>query len=140
LAVVHHFDLSQIAIGGTIGTSVINHLYFDAILNLLYSRSGLFVLSGEALSNGGPVGLLLGYVIMGVVVYSMMIVLGESASSCPCPDRDIHRFLLVATLYPVSGSFTHYAGRWVDPALGFAMGWNYWYSYAITLPTEITAA
>ncbi|TDL19138.1 amino acid permease [Rickenella mellea] len=96
--------ISMIAIGGTIGT-------------------GLFVGSGEALHNGGPVGLLLGYCIMGAVVYSMMVALGE-----------------MATLFPVSGSFTHYASRWLDPALGFAVGYNYWYSYAITLPTEITAA
>lgn len=46
----------------------------------------------------------------------------------------------MTTLYPVSGAFTHYASRFVDPALGFALGWNYFYSYAITLPTEITAA
>ncbi|KZP02439.1 amino acid permease [Athelia psychrophila] len=96
--------ISMIAIGGTIGT-------------------GLFVGSGAALATGGPVGLLLGYAIMGTVVYSMMVALGE-----------------MATLFPVSGSFTHYATRWVDPALGFALGYNYWYSYAITLPTEITAA
>lgn len=24
---------------------------------------------------------------------------------------------------PVSGTFPHYAARWVDPALGFAIGW-----------------
>jgi amino acid transporter len=52
------------------------------------------------------------------VVGSMMIALGE-----------------MTTLYPVSGAFTHYTARFVDPALGFALGWNYWYSYAITLPT-----
>ncbi|GAA95789.1 uncharacterized protein L969DRAFT_62736 [Mixia osmundae IAM 14324] len=96
--------LQMIAIGGTIGT-------------------GLFLGSGGALTSGGPVGLLLGYCIMGSVVYSMMVALGE-----------------MCTLYPVSGAFTHYAARFVDPALGFALGWNYWYSYAITLPTEITAA
>lgn len=28
---------------------------------------------------------------------------------------------------PVSGTFPHYAARWVDPALGFAIGWNYFY-------------
>lgn len=28
----------------------------------------------------------------------------------------------------------------MDPAVGFALGVNYWYSYAITLPTELTAA
>jgi yeast amino acid transporter len=41
---------------------------------------------------------------------------------------------------PHSGSWAHFAARFFDPALGFAVGWNYWYSYAITLPTEITAA
>ncbi|KZO90439.1 amino acid permease [Calocera viscosa TUFC12733] len=96
--------LQMIAIGGTIGT-------------------GLFVGSGGALATAGPVGTLLGYVIVGTMVYSVMISLGE-----------------MTTLYPVSGSFTHYATRFVDPALGFALGWNYWYSYAVTLPNEITAA
>jgi amino acid transporter len=46
----------------------------------------------------------------------------------------------MAALFPVSGAFTHYAARFVDPALGFATGFNYWYSYAITIPTEIVAA
>lgn len=46
----------------------------------------------------------------------------------------------MAALYPVSGGFTHYASRFVDPALGFALGYNYWYSYAITVPTEVVAA
>ncbi|KAG9120708.1 hypothetical protein FRC07_003687 [Ceratobasidium sp. 392] len=46
----------------------------------------------------------------------------------------------MATLFPVAGGFTHYATRFIDPAVGFALGYNYWYSYAITLPTELTAA
>lgn len=29
----------------------------------------------------------------------------------------------MTTLYPVSGAFTHYTARFVDPALGFALGW-----------------
>ncbi|EJT98003.1 amino acid transporter [Dacryopinax primogenitus] len=96
--------LQMIAIGGTIGT-------------------GLFVGSGGALATAGPVGTLLGYIIVGAMVYAVMISLGE-----------------MTTLFPVSGSFTHYATRFVDPALGFALGYNYWYSYAVTLPNEITAA
>jgi len=95
--------VQMIAIGGTIGT-------------------GLFIGSGAALSNGGPLGLLLGYAVMGTVVYSMVVALGE-----------------MTTLFPVSGSFAHYASRWLDPALGFALGYNYWYTYAITVPTQITA-
>ncbi|KAL7420884.1 hypothetical protein Q5752_004838 [Cryptotrichosporon argae] len=96
--------MAMIALGGAIGT-------------------GLFVGSGSALNTGGPVGLWLGYSIMGGLVYSMMVALGE-----------------MATLYPVSGGFTHYASRFVDPSLGFALGFNYWYSYAITIPTELVAA
>ncbi|GAA6021318.1 hypothetical protein JCM10207_002695 [Rhodosporidiobolus poonsookiae] len=96
--------LQMIALGGCIGT-------------------GLFVGAGGALAGGGPLGLWLGYSVMGIAVGCMMIALGE-----------------MTTLYPVSGAFVHYSARFVDPALGFALGWNYWYSYAITLPTEITAA
>ncbi|CDZ98637.1 amino acid transporter [Phaffia rhodozyma] len=51
--------LSMIALGGTIGT-------------------GLFVGAGGALAAGGPVGCLLGYSIMGLVAYSMMVALGGS--------------------------------------------------------------
>ncbi|CDR38311.1 RHTO0S03e08130g1_1 [Rhodotorula toruloides] len=87
----------MIALGGTIGT-------------------GLFVGAGGALATGGPLGIWLGYSIMGFTVGTMMVALGE-----------------MTTLYPVSA-------RFLNPAAGFALGWNYWYSYAITLPTEITAA
>ncbi|KAG8690036.1 hypothetical protein FRC09_012166, partial [Ceratobasidium sp. 395] len=96
--------LAMIALGGTIGT-------------------GLFVGSGGALAKGGPVGALLGYFIMGIVVYAVMIALGE-----------------MATLFPVSGGFVHYASRFIDPAVGFALGINYWYCYGIALPVELTAA
>ncbi|KAM0755033.1 AAT family amino acid transporter [Meredithblackwellia eburnea MCA 4105] len=96
--------LQMIALGGTIGT-------------------GLFLGAGGSYAQGGPAGIFLGYTVMGVIVYSMMVALGE-----------------MTTLYPVSGAFTHYSARFADPAIGFALGWNYWYSYAITLPTEISAA
>ncbi|ORY92771.1 amino acid permease/ SLC12A domain-containing protein [Leucosporidium creatinivorum] len=84
--------------------------------------SGLFIGTGGALSAGGPVGILLGYIIMGGVVFATMVALGE-----------------MAALYPLSGGFVYYATRFVDPALGFTVGWNYWYELAITLPAEITA-
>jgi len=70
---------------------------------------GLFVGSGAALQTGGPVGAWLAYIIMATMVYSMMIALGE-----------------MGALIPTSGAFTHYCARFVDPALGFATGLNYW--------------
>ncbi|EPQ29732.1 uncharacterized protein PFL1_02952 [Pseudozyma flocculosa PF-1] len=96
--------LSMIALGGTIGT-------------------GLFVGLGGSLSAAGPVNTLIAYAIMGVVVWSMMIALGE-----------------VSTLFALPGGFTHHATRFLDPSLGFALGWTYWYSYGITIPTEISAS
>ena len=45
----------------------------------------------------------------------------------------------VATYIPISGSFTSYAARLVDPSLGFAMGWIYWFNWASTFAVELTA-
>jgi amino acid transporter len=33
----------------------------------------------------------------------------------------------MATLIPVTGSFTEYAARFIDDSLAFALGWAYWY-------------
>lgn len=45
----------------------------------------------------------------------------------------------IATYIPIPGAFTAYATRLVDPSLGFAMGWIYWFSWAITYALELTA-
>lgn len=45
----------------------------------------------------------------------------------------------MATYIPISGAFTAYATRFVDPSLGFAMGWIYWFSWAMTYSLELTA-
>ena len=84
--------------------------------------TGLFVASGASISMAGPGGALVAYACIGVMVYFLMTSLGE-----------------MATLMPVSGSFETYATRFVDPALGFALGWNYWYNWAITVACELVA-
>lgn len=38
----------------------------------------------------------------------------------------------LATTYPVTGAFTELAGRFIDPALAVALGWNYWYLVSYT--------
>lgn len=95
--------VSMIALGGSIGT-------------------GLFVASGATVAQAGPMGALVAYMAIGVMVYFLMTGLGE-----------------MATYSPTSGSFADYAGRYVDPALGFAMGWNYWFNWAITLAVDVVA-
>lgn len=85
--------------------------------------TGLFLASGGAISSAGPGGALLAYAAVGIMVYFLMTSLGELATHSPEP-----------------GSFSAYAGRYVDPAFGFAMGWNYWYNWAVTIAAELAAA
>lgn len=45
----------------------------------------------------------------------------------------------VATYIPITGAFTSYAARLIDPSLGFSMGWIYWFNWASTFAVELTA-
>jgi len=85
--------------------------------------TGIFLASGNSLSIAGPGGTLLAYTMMGIMVYYLMTSLGEMAS-----------------FMPTAGSFYVYAAQFVDPSLGYALGWNYWYSWAITIASEIAAS
>ncbi|KAH9932565.1 amino acid permease/ SLC12A domain-containing protein [Fomitopsis serialis] len=85
--------------------------------------TGLFLGTATSLSEGGPVGLLLGYMTIGSLCYCTMISLGEMAAFLPVP-----------------GGHITYAERFVDPAWSFALGWLYWYNWTIVLPAELSAA
>lgn len=41
---------------------------------------------------------------------------------------------------PSAGGFIEFSARYVDPALGFAMGWQFWFQTAMTAPVEVVAA
>ncbi|KAK1834198.1 amino acid permease/ SLC12A domain-containing protein [Podospora conica] len=95
--------LSMMGIAGSIGT-------------------GLFLGLGIAVQKGGPLGALLGYAVVGLIVCAVQFALGE-----------------VAALLPVTGSFVRHAELLVDPAWGFAIGWNLVYGNLLSIPSEITA-
>ena len=42
--------------------------------------------------------------------------------------------------FPIAGSFSHYSTRFIDPAWGFAMGWNYFIQAVVEVPLQIVAA
>jgi len=84
--------------------------------------TGLFFASGGAISHAGPGGAMLAYSVMAVAVYCMMQSLGEMATQLPIP-----------------GSFEAYAERFVDSSMAFAVGWNYWFSWVVTLAAELVA-
>ncbi|KAK0667579.1 amino acid permease-domain-containing protein [Cercophora samala] len=85
--------------------------------------TGLFVASGSTLTAGGPASMLLAYAFIGGMLYCTMQALGE-----------------LAVAFPVAGSFSAYSTRFLDPALGFSMGWNYALQWLVCLPLEIIAA
>lgn len=68
---------------------------------------GLFVGVGKGLSVAGPLGLFLAFTIMGAIMWGVL----QGAAE-------------MAAVIPTAGGFPHFAARFIDPALGFALGWN----------------
>lgn len=84
--------------------------------------TGLFLGLGSSIQTGGPLGALLGYFTIGLIVCAVQFALGE-----------------VTALLPVTGSFVRHAEFFVDPALGFAIGYNIVYGNWLSIPAEISA-
>ncbi|KUL85938.1 hypothetical protein ZTR_06380 [Talaromyces verruculosus] len=97
------------------------HVQFLALSGAI--GTGLFVGTGQTLSLAGPLSAVLAYLITGFNLYAVINSMGE-----------------MATWLPLPGAVPVYAARYVDPALGFTLGWNYWYQFAIGVPIEISAA
>ena len=43
----------------------------------------------------------------------------------------------MATFYPVSGSFGAYATRFIDPGVGFGVGWLFWILWILVASVDI---
>ncbi|WP_370569574.1 amino acid permease [Sporosarcina sp. BP05] len=96
--------LFMLSLGGVIGT-------------------GLFLNAGYTINQAGAGGALLGYLFGGLILYMVMVCLGELA---------VHM--------PVTGSFQTYATRYISPTAGFSLGWMYFVGSAATAGVEFTAA
>jgi amino acid permease len=92
--------LTMISIGASIGT-------------------GIFLGSGSAIHNAGPGGALIGFGIIGIMLYFVLTSLAE-----------------MTAFMPVSDSFGTYSSRFVSTSFGFAVSWNYWYSWTVTIASE----
>lgn len=93
------------------------HLSMLALAGII--GPGLLVGSGGALANGGPLSLLIGFGVIGIIAFSIMQSLGE-----------------MITLYPTGGAFTKLADRMVDQAFATAVGWNYFIIWVAVLANE----
>ncbi|KAL4862197.1 hypothetical protein BDV12DRAFT_207370 [Aspergillus spectabilis] len=96
-------QIQVMAIGGSIGTA-------------------LFINIGGGLAKGGPLSLLLGF-----IIYSLIL---------SCVNNSVAE---MTVLHPAPGGFIRMAGKWVDDAFGFMAGWNFFIYEALSIPFEITA-
>jgi AAT family amino acid transporter len=94
--------LQLIALGGIIG-------------------SGYFVGSGYVVAKAGP-GTIFAYLLGGLLVFLVMICLGELAAHLP-----------------TAGSFVTYANEFINPAVGCGVGWSYWSTWVTYVPSEMIA-
>jgi len=85
--------------------------------------TGLFLASGATVANAGPGGALVAYAAIGLMVLLLMQSLGEMSA---------HQ--------PVAGSFQTFATKFISPSFGFAMGWNYWFNWAVTVAADLVAS
>lgn len=97
------------------------HLQMMALAGAI--GTGLFLASGRAVAQAGPLGALMGYTFVGAMAACVVLAVAE-----------------MGALIPLSGGIVRYAEIFVDPALSFANGWNLVYKGLIFIPTEIVAA
>ncbi|WP_366181570.1 amino acid permease [Actinomyces timonensis] len=96
--------LMMISFGGVIGT-------------------GLFLSTGYTINQAGPFGTVLAYSIGAVIVYLVMLCLGE-----------------LSVAMPFTGAFHLYARRFIGPATGFVTAVLYWLTWTVALGSEFTGA
>ncbi|KAH8921193.1 amino acid permease, theoretically lysine-specific [Atractiella rhizophila] len=106
---------------GTVRGMHSRHLTFIAIGGTI--GTGIFLSVGSSVATAGPGGALIAYFIVGLFVYGVVMLLGEMSS-----------------LIPVSGAFSVFGSRFVSPALGATLGWNYAIQWAFSIPSELVAA
>ncbi|MED3564220.1 S-methylmethionine permease [Bacillus xiapuensis] len=85
--------------------------------------TGLFLSSGYTIQQAGPFGTILSYLIGAIVVYLVMLCLGELS---------VHM--------PETGAFHSYAAKFIGPGTGYTVAWLYWLTWTVALGSEFTAA
>ncbi|OCG25506.1 amino acid transporter [Gilliamella sp. App2-1] len=96
--------LIMLSLGGVIGT-------------------GLFFNTGYIIATAGAMGAIIAYLIGALVVYLVMLCLGE-----------------LAVAMPETGAFHSYASRFISPGTGYTVAWLYWLTWTVALGSSLTAA
>lgn len=85
--------------------------------------TGLFLSSGDVIATAGPGGAIVMYLVGGLIMWLMTTCLGELSAAMP-----------------VSGSLQAYSTEFINPAMGFTIGWVNWIGGAATITTQIVAS
>lgn len=86
--------------------------------------TGLLVGAGSSLRNAGPLGLVIGYAMVGSMVYPTLQSAGEMA----------------VNYSDLSGGYNNYPRKFVDEALAFATSWNYCIQWLSVIAIELVTA
>jgi amino acid transporter len=97
------------------------HINMIALAGMI--GTGLFLTSGQVIAVAGPAGAFLAYILMGFVTAGVSYTTGE-----------------ITSFSPWTGAFVRHATKFVEPALGAATGWNFWYTMCIAGPADVVAA
>lgn len=84
--------------------------------------SAFFLGTGSIVADVGPAAFL-SYALGGLIVYLVMIALGE-----------------LAVAIPISGSFVTYATEFISPSWAAGVGWSYVFNWIAYIPAECIAA
>lgn len=112
-----HSGPEPVQLARSLNTRVSNFLTLGSAVG-----TGLIIGSGTALQRGGPISLFIAYIFTGSLLSIVIYSIGE-----------------IAAFSPMDKSFSGYVAKYVDPAFGFAAGWNYFLKYAVVLSANLTA-
>ena len=73
--------------------------------------------------SGRACGTILAYLVGALIVYLVMLCLGE-----------------LSVAMPVTGAFHTYATKYIGPGTGYTIAWLYWLTWTVALGSEFTAA
>ncbi|KAK1752730.1 amino acid transporter [Echria macrotheca] len=82
--------------------------------------TGLYWRGGLILEMGGPLAVLLSFMIVGILAWSVMQCLTE-----------------MLCIWPIPGALSVYVGEFVDVELGIAVGVAYWFTYSVSFAALI---
>jgi len=97
------------------------HVVFISLGSII--GPGTFYGLGYGMTLSGPVGCLVAFAVIGVLLWVLMQGMGETT-----------------VLFPIRGGWVEHAGIFVDPAAAFATAWLYYFMWGFFLASEYNSA